>query len=749
MLRRTVPAAAVAAIVCAALWALKVKAEPETVDVRAVVPGSAWVYVEAGPGSTADWKEYLFGGLPEEEKKEAIRKMDELWNDFAKTASEQIGTDLGTFLKEVDRVHFALLDVEIVPVVRNLGPGPGWETERPEFEILIAVKSKSKGYFGGLMEGDFKKYLQPGPDYRNRKTWVIDTPAGEMDRDLKSFNAVHLVAAGDTVFASNVRSTIEKAIDALDGAAVPGGPISANPDFQKAVKLAGKDSILVGFVNLRVLFAGLEETLDRDGLEVYQKIDAAAGQSLLRSGVLFAGLDGRYSYSGGSLHIDSGHELWSILRQEPAKKDLLAVVPAEAVAATVFTVTDAAATWAKLRKYIEEKVKLLADENDKDDFERGLAQTEEGLGTSIDDILAVIGDEIGWAMVLPEDPGLDPRSQVILVELKDVEKAKVVIDDILSSEIFRGEMKGEMKGEEYKGVTLYSLEGGELPVGYGILDKSLVVTFDPGVMRKIVDAWKAGATIETDKEYKAAMKRLPAENSKLFYYNAGAVARLALAEAADPEMAEMLKGSQGVAFVTVEKAEEASFLAGCELNSAYYAEIVKNALPMLEEQRDRSIRTQCMSNLRGIGMSATAWVELKGGGKDYPMTLADLTDAQLLDGRGIKCPNPRGPMGQYEYYHPPKGFGTGMEFILAHDTDSHPDGTRAVLFFSGRVDALPEEELTKMLEAQWKLVAEDGAAALEDAEDALKSAAGDAKAGLEKKVEFLKKYVERAKAGGK
>lgn len=750
MKRRFVSVSAFATVIAAALWGVWLKAEPETVDARSCIPGNAWVYVEFGPGSTEDWKEYFFGGLPEKERADAEKKLQEIWDDFARMASEQAGTDVAAFLKEIDRVHFALLDFDLVTVERSFGPGQTWETDRPEVEIALIVKSKTKGYFGKLLENDMKDKLQPGPEYRTRKTWVAVTQAKELDRDFKTVDTVHVAAVGDTVFVSNLRAGLEKMLDAVDGVQVPGGPLTANPDFQRAQKLAGKDAMLLGFVNLREMFKGIEEAMDRDDLETYQQIDAVAGQSSLRSGVFYSGLDGRYSYSGATVFLDADNELWQILRQEPAKKDLLKAVPASATGCGLLTLREPATLWAKMRKFILAKQHQLAPEMEERGrgFENELTEFENQLGTSIDDILNVIDDEIGWAgVVVGEEGRFDEKAQVIYVELKDVEKAKVVLDSIKESSFFQEAFRGaQIATSEHQSYTIYSTEGGEVPIAYAIADKVFILTFDVATLKAVLDAIKTGKVLDGDKQYKDAMKRLPAENSKLFYYNAGQVMRLVAREELDSEMAEKLKGDQGMAFVTVEKAEEASLIAGCELNSDYYASLVMNAIPMLEEQRNQAIDANCTGNLRMIGTATAMWVDQFGDSREYPMTLEDLTGKQLLAPRGSKCPVPDAKSPGYGYLYPPKGFGTGMDFILAFDNAPHKNGKRGVLYFSGRAEMLEEATFVTALEAQYETLATEIEDAQKEVAASLEEAEGDRKAALEKKQTFLEGYLKDVKA---
>lgn len=743
MLRRFVPAACFAAVLGTALLGIRLMAEPETVDARACIPANAWVYVEFGPGQTADWKEYLFGGLPEKERKDAEKALDDLWKEFTEEASKAAGTDIGTLIKEIDRVHFALLNFKLVHTVREFGGGVGqkFESERPDVDMVLAIKSKSKGYFGKLLDGDFKKYLEQGEDYKNRKTWLLKTGA-EHSAEGKTVANLYAAAVGDTVFVANVRASLESMLDAADGGAVPGGAISTNPDFARAQKSAGKDPIVLGYVNLKTVFEGVESNLGRDELRTYQMVDAVAGQSLLRSAVVFSGLEGKYGWSGGSLFIDPKNELWSILRQSPAKKDLLRFIPAASVGAGVFTLNNPAETWEKLQTFIQAKIDLLAPENDRDDFRQGVSRAESELGVSFADMLAVIDDEIGWCGYVPEDGRFDESSQVIFIELKDADKAKAVIDSIRNGGLTE-EMGGEVTSREYSGLTLYTFEGGKVPLGYMILDKVFVMTFSPEVQTAIVDAYKAGKVLENDAQYKAAMKKLPNENSKLIYYNAGAMMRImaTMTRELDPDVADKLKGKgdQGVALVTVEKPDEATLLCGAELNSEYYASIVQAAMPALQESREKAKQRTAEANLQMMQYAFASWVNQNGDGRDYPTSLQTLADDGVLTAHALKgaanSPDPK-----YTYAYPPKGFGTDGAFVLVVDNEPFADGRQAVLRFSGTVDLLAADALKEELKKQDARIAEDMDEAVKDAQAALKGADDDRKEALEKKVKFLEAY---------
>jgi hypothetical protein len=749
MLRRFIPAACFAAVLATTFLGIRLMAEPETVDARACIPASAWVYAEFGPGQTTDWKEYLFSGLPEKERKDAEKALDDLWKEFMDEASKQAGTDIGTLLKEIDRVHFALLDFKLVPTVRDFGGGIGqkYESERPDVDMVVAIKSKSKGFFGKLLEGDLKKFLEPGVEYKNRKTWMFKTGA-EHSSEGKTVGTLYAASIGDTIFMANMRASLERMLDAADGGTIAGGSISSNPDFVRAQKAAGKDPIVLGYVNLKTVFDGVEASLDREALRTYQMVDAVAGQSTLRSGVLFSGLEGKYGWSGGSLFLDPKNELWSILRQSPAKKDLLRFIPASCVGAGVLTINHPGETWEKIHAFVQTKIELLAEEKDKDDFQQGINRFETELGVSIADVLAVIDDEIGWCGLVPEGGRFDEGGQVVFIELKDVDKAKAVIDSIRNGGMIEG-MGGEITSREYSGYTLYTFEGAQVPAGYMILDKVFILTFNPETQTAIVDAYKAGKVLENDAQYKASMKKLPNENSKLFYYNAGAMMRImaTMTRELDPDIAEKLKGKgdQGVAIVTVEKPDEATVLCGAELNSEYYASIIQAALPALQESREKAKQRTAEMNLQMMQYAFASWVNQHGDGKDYPMNLQTLVDDGVMQGSTLKG-GPNAPNPKFGYFYPPKGFGTDGAFVLVVDNEPFTDGRQVVLRFSGTVDTLTADDLKAELGRQDKRIAEDLDEAVKDAQAALKGAEDDKKEGLEKKVKFLEAYKAEVEA---
>ncbi|MEK7466735.1 MAG: DUF3352 domain-containing protein [Planctomycetota bacterium] len=750
MFRRFVPAACFAAVLATTLLGIRLMAEPETVDARACIPGTAWVYAEFGPGQTSDWKEYLFGGLPEKDRADAEKALDELWKEFMDEASKASGTDIGTLLKEIDRVHFALLDFKLIPTVRDFGGGIGQkrESERPEVDMVLAIKSKSKGFFGKLLDGDLKKFLEPGVDYKNRKTWTFSTGAERMD-EAKTVGTLYAASVGDTVFIANMRASLERMLDAADGGAMPGGSITTNPDFLRAQKAAGKDPILLGYVNLKTVFDGVEASLDREALRIYQMTDAVAGQSTLRSAVVFSGLEGKYGWSGGSLFLDPKNELWSIIRQSPAKKDLLRFIPASCIGAGVLTFNHPAETWEKLQVFIQSKIDQLAEDKDKDDFQKGITRFESELGVSVGDLLAVIDDEIGWCGIVPEGVRFDEGAQVVFIELKDVDKAKAVIDSIRNGGMIE-ELGGEITSREYSGYTLYTFEGGQVPVGYMILDKVFVLTFNPEIQTAVVDAYKAGKVLENDAQYKAAMKKLPNENSKLFYYNAGAIMRImaTMTRELDPDVAEKLKGKgdQGVALVTVEKPDEATLLCGAELNSEYYASIVQAALPALQESREKAKQRMAEANLQMMQYGFASWVNQHGDGKDYPISLQALVDDGVMSDRTLKG-GPNAPNPKYGYCYPPKGFGTDGAFVLVVDNEPFTDGRQVVLRFSGTVDTLTADDLKAELARQDKRIAEELEEAITDAKAALKDAEDEKKKeALEKKVKFLEEYKVEVEA---
>ncbi|KAF0244264.1 MAG: hypothetical protein FD180_2692 [Planctomycetota bacterium] len=112
--------------------------------------------------------------------------------------------------------------------------------------------------------------------------------------------------------------------------------------------------------------------------------------------------------------------------------------------------------------------------------------------------------------------------------------------------------------------------------------------------------------------------------------------------------------------------------------------------------------TQCEENMKKVGVFIAQY---ESKYRHYPASLADLKEPALISGDCVKflvCPLDRsGDPCSYEYLHPVCGDAQPQDSISLYDRNAHPDGSRCVLYFSGRVAELAEAEFKHALAEQF------------------------------------------------
>lgn len=152
-------------------------------------------------------------------------------------------------------------------------------------------------------------------------------------------------------------------------------------------------------------------------------------------------------------------------------------------------------------------------------------------------------------------------------------------------------------------------------------------------------------------------------------------------------------------------------------------------VPMTEAEK---LTEHCKNDLKQLGIYLCLF---EARFKRYPLDVAEtkrhdmLTDMDLL-----KCPFNPGENDGYEYLYPFQGDATPADAPTMIDRVPHPDGTRCVLFFQGRVDVLGPADYAEMMSTYRTSIEKDLANAISET----RTASTDLSLTAEKRFEALK-----------
>ena len=136
-----------------------------------------------------------------------------------------------------------------------------------------------------------------------------------------------------------------------------------------------------------------------------------------------------------------------------------------------------------------------------------LQDIQEEYGISVEkDLLPALGGEFGVGMESPDNP----LSFAAFAEVKDKKKIEELIKTLEKSGI-------TFTAKEYKGVNIYSMDGGIIRPAYAFLDNYVVLSAASSILEEIVDV-KAGAkSILEKKDYKNAFADMPKKSTISVY----------------------------------------------------------------------------------------------------------------------------------------------------------------------------------------------------------------------------------------
>lgn len=120
-------------------------------------------------------------------------------------------------------------------------------------------------------------------------------------------------------------------------------------------------------------------------------------------------------------------------------------------------------------------------------------------------------------------------------------------------------------------------------------------------------------------------------------------------------------------------------------------DIYDDMVAALKQAMESSRVTDCKNRLKQIGI----YVALhESRFRKYPQSLKDLLQEGLADDDSwFRC-SLSGKPNSFTFVAPPNGDDTPPDFVIAYDTDAHPDGRRNVLTLAGSVTDFDAEDFT-------------------------------------------------------
>ncbi len=318
--------------------------------------------------------------------------------------------------------------------------------------LKAAWKYPTAFYFGGV---DFPANEEPAPRVGLYCQAGADAPA--LANDLNK-----LLDESGAPFRANAKDGLVS----MTHGQLPKGAIGQSDRFKKAMAHAGKDPVVVAYVDAEGLMKTIDIGIKQGGSQREQqewaKARVALGLDGIKSAVLTAGFEGKdwstrlFIEAPGAVGMRRG--LLAMLDNKPVSDALLKLVPKNAAWAMAFRF-DA-------DKFLDDVMQIVTvfEPRAAQDLEEGLAEIKENLGFDLrKDFLAALGDE--WAVYA--DNQLAGNGLLGLTVVNRLRDAKKFNDSVLKVQAFATAMfKQELGGERGPQINMRSVKAGGNTIHY-------------------------------------------------------------------------------------------------------------------------------------------------------------------------------------------------------------------------------------------------------------------------------------------
>jgi|GEM_PF-2820059 len=265
-----------------------------------------------------------------------------------------------------------------------------------------------------------------------------------------------------------------------------------------------------------------------------------------------------------------------MMDQKPREPKGIKLIPQDVDSMGIALFDDPDKLWSKVKEVLKKNL----SEEEYAKFEEKIATFEKGFRINLEkDVLAPLGNEIGWASLAPREifvpKGKPPIAMLsktpvlFYFEAKDKEKIDKLIDQ-LTALIALG-LKTSPTTEEYLGYTIKCFKNPELNLSPAIstVDDFYLIASDAELIKRAIKSYKDKGGIEESADFKLVTKGFPSKVNQLSYSNIPAILK---------KMAEMVKKEEIKKEELKEILEILPLIADRLFGAAYYTKLEKGGV---------------------------------------------------------------------------------------------------------------------------------------------------------------------------
>jgi hypothetical protein len=329
---------------------------------------------------------------------------------------------------------------------------------------------------------------------------------------------------GSVLTLANSEEAIRKAIKVEKGDA----PSIAKNDSLKAMKarVSYKRGVLA-YADLKNLISKLKEK-ESGKKEEMDRAFALIGLEGLKAGVFCSSIERNGFHDRFFLSVEpkNGGIIGLALSQKPRQPKGINYIPKNISNMGILTFNDPDEIWVEIKEILKNNL----SEEEYSKFEQKIAAFEKGFRLDVEeDILAPLGNEIGWAALTPKEmpsPGVKPSLAMIsktpfLVYLgaKDTEKFGKVVEQMTA--LLSLALQTSSATEDHLGytITYFTSDLLKSSPGISLVDDFYLVASDKELIKKAIESGKEKKGIQENADYKLVTEGFPKKVNQLSYHD--------------------------------------------------------------------------------------------------------------------------------------------------------------------------------------------------------------------------------------
>lgn len=408
------------------------------------------------------------------------------------------GIEMKKALREVEGIHIVMVD-------STMGFSPNSRDYHPP-KLAIVVTAKDDKYLKEILKNNLAKLLTASEDYK-----------GHSLHQFRKEGLSLAVVGRHGVFGTT--TTIKEMIDrAIGENKTPS--LRENPSIAGSGAEKGTVPLLVSTCHWREMWRKFKRS-QQYGRRDFEEVGAIAGLDDILStwSANTIGPDGGTSRT--VIDMSPEMDLYRMIRQRgSAKKEMLSIVPADAVAAAVIAIDDPKQSWSLVQQWLRENRENFDVDDDWNTEMKG------HMGFGCDDLADLMGREAGCFWVIPDDGFQSmndgPSGMVFALECKSPQAAKEFLTKFKRGIGWR---RGTTKEEVYKGTTICLRDDG-FAVSVAANEQYFLLAAEGGKgknspsLKKTIDTFKGDApSMAGDAKFTPLLARIPAVNSRTILVN--------------------------------------------------------------------------------------------------------------------------------------------------------------------------------------------------------------------------------------